>query len=382
MKVVSAAAAVALAGCACCDKNCATVGLGYSPDLIKPYGVTKYGENAKLYTIKGKGGLVMDVTDYGGKVVRLMVPDRDGELVDVTIGFDDPSGWENTDPYFGAIIGRYGNRIADGKFILDGKAYEVPVSDKDHNAALHGGTRGWDAYVWDAKPFVTVKDGEGYDVGIIFEKIFPDGEMGFPGCVSVKVTYTVTPDNVWRIDYEAATDHATPINLTQHVYFNMNGWGRILNQELMIDADKYLAVDKNLAPVGDPRPVAGTPFDFRTFRQIGERIDDPDEVLQYGPGYDHNWCLNGEGFRKVAELRGEKRAVEVWTDQPGLQFYAGNFIKNEWRMKGGKEMLHRGWLALETQHYPNSPNRPDFPSTILRPGDLYRTSTEYRFTTR
>ena len=193
------------------------------------------------------------------------------------------------------------------------------------------------------------------------------------------MTYTITPENVWRIEYEATTDAATPLNLTQHVYFNMNGEGTILDQELNIDADKYLAVDKNLAPVDVPRSVARTPFDFRAFRKVGESIDDPDEVLQFGPGYDHNWCLNGNGFRKAAELRGEKRAVEVWTDQPGLQFYAGNFIKDSWTMKGGRPMVRRGWLALETQHYPNSPNRPDFPSTILRPGETYRTKTEYRF---
>ncbi len=380
-KLIPFAAAAILAGCTCCNDRVYDVTAAAAGDS-KPFGVTKYGEKATLYTLKGRGGLVMDVTDCGGKVVRLYAPDKNGELVDVTIGFDDVSGWESTDPYFGAIIGRYGNRIADGKFTLDGKTYEIPISDKDHNAALHGGTRGWDAYVWNAQPFVRTHDGEGTDVGITFEKVFPDGEMGFPGCVKVKVTYTITPDNVWRIEYEAVTDQATPMNLTQHVYFNMNGWGRILNQELMIDADKYLAVDKNLAPVGEPKSVEGTPFDFRDFRMIGERIDDPDEVLQYGPGYDHNWCLNGEGFRKVAELRGEKRAVEVWTDQIGLQFYAGNFIKDEWTMKDGKPMYHRGWLALETQHYPNSPNRPDFPSTILRPGETYKTVTEYRFKTR
>ena len=368
-KLMLIAAAAALAGC--------------STLKIDPFGcsfgTTKYGENAKLYTLTGKGGLIMKVTDYGGKVVSLMVPDARGELIDVTIGFDSPAGWEQTDPYFGAIIGRYGNRIADGKFSLDGKDYTVPTNDKKHNAALHGGSRGWDAHVWSAKTFACEKSG---NVGIVFTKEFPVGEQGFPGCVKAKVVYTITPENVWRIDYEAKTDEATPINLTQHVYFNMNGWGRILNQELMIDADTYLAVDKNLTPVGEPRSVEGTPFDFRTFHKVGERIDDPDEVLQYGPGYDHNWCLNGTGFRKVAELRGEKRAVEVWTDQPGIQFYAGNFINDEWKMRGGRQMLRRGWLALETQHYPNSPNRPDFPSTILRPGETYKTTTEYRFTTR
>lgn len=368
--IVASLAAALAAGCCCpCKTSC-----GCAP---KPFGTTKYGEKAHLWTLKGKGGLVMDVTDAGGKVVRLLVPDAAGELKDVTIGFDDVSGWERTDPYFGAIIGRFGNRIAQGVFALDGQTYTLAQSDATHHAALHGGTRGWDAYVWAAAPFA-----HGDDVGIVFTRTSPDGEESFPGSVTARVTYTITPANVWRIEYEATTDKATPLNLTQHVYFNMNGEGTILDQELMIDADTYLAVDADLAPVpGAPQAVEGTPFDFRTFHKIGARIDDPDPVLQYGPGYDHNWCLNGTGFRKVAELRGTARAVEVWTDQIGLQFYAGNFIKDEWTMKGGEKMRYRGWLALETQHYPNTPNRPDFPSVTLRPGETYRTVTEYRFTT-
>ncbi len=347
------------------------------PDAVKnvqDFGTTKYGEKATLWTIAGKGGLIMQVTDAGGKIVRLLAPDARGSVADVTIGFDSIDGWERTDPYFGAIIGRVGNRIANGKFTLDGKEYTVEVNDTGHHASLHGGMRGWDAYVWDATPFE-----KGDDVGIVFSRRFPDGEGGYPGNVDAKVTYTITPQNVWRIEYDAVTDKPTPINMTQHVYFNMNGYGDILNQELMIAADTYLPVDADLAPVGGPVSVAGTPFDFRRFHKVGERIDVPDPVLQHGPGYDHNWCLNGEGFRKVAELRGDRRAVEVWTDQIGLQFYAGNFISNDWKMKNGRPMRHRGYLALETQHYPNTPNRPDFPSVTLRPGEKYHTVTEYRF---
>ncbi len=368
--IVGLAAAAGLTGCCCKDAS--------DEIPVRDFGTTKYGEKAKLYTLGYEGGIRLDVTDDGGKVVNLMVPDKDGKLVDVTIGFDDPSGWETTDAYFGAIIGRFGNRIADGTFELDGKTYSIARNDKDHNAALHGGTRGWDAYVWQAKPFVSAEG-----KGIVFTRTSPDGEEGFPGAVEAKVTYTVTKDNVWRIAYEATADKATPLNLTQHVYFNMNGEGTILDQELQIDADAYLAVDKNLKPVeGGAKSVAGTPFDFRQFTKIGARIDDPDAVLQYGPGYDHNWCLNGSGFRKVATFRGDAREVEVWTDQIGLQFYAGNFIKNEWKMKGGKPMVRRGWLALETQHYPNTPNRPDFPSVTLKPGETYKTVTEYRFKAR
>ena len=359
-----AGAAVAVAGCC---------GVGARSD----FGTTKYGEKARLYTLEGKGGLRMEVSDYGGKVNRLWVPDAKGELVDVTIGFDSPAGWESTDPYFGSIIGRFGNRIADGWFALDGKTYTLAKNDADHHANLHGGTRGWDAYVWDAKPFA-----DGDDVGIVFTRVSPDGEEGFPGTVTAKVTYTITPENVWRIAYEATTDRTTPLNLTQHVYFNMNGSDTILDQELQIAASKYSPVNADLAPVGPAASVDGTPFDFRAFHVIGERIDNPDRVLQYGPGYDHNWVLDGEGFRKVAELRGQARAVEVWTDQIGLQFYAGNFIKPEWTMKDGRPMKRRSHLALETQHFPNTPNRPDFPTVNLKPGETYRTVTEYRFKTR
>lgn len=340
-----------------------------------PFGTTKWGEESHLYTLRGKGGLTLEVTDYGGKLNRLLVPDAQGKVDDLTIGFDNANkGWEEYDPYFGAIIGRVGNRIANGRFELDGRKYALECNDELHHAALHGGSRGWATYVWNAETFT-----KGDDVGIVFTKTFPDGEAGHPGEVKAKITYTVTADNVWRLEYEATTDKPTPLNLTHHAYFNMDGSDTILDQELWIDADAYLAVDADLKPVGAPRPVAGTPFDFRTFHRIGERIDDPDRILQYGPGYDHNWCLNGSGFRKVAEMRGKTRRMEIWTDQIGLQFYAGNFIDNTWTMKDGRPMHRRGWVALETQHYPNSVNRPDFPSVILRPGEVYHTVTEYRF---
>lgn len=360
----------------CAVASCACAAVAAVP-AKRPFGVTKYGEKASLYEIEGRGGLRLVVSDDGGKVVRLCAPDAKGALADVTIGFDSPAGWETTDAYFGAIIGRVGNRIAEGRFALDGRTYEIARNDATHHAALHGGARGWSSYVWDAEPFE-----RGTDVGVAFTKTFPDGESGFPGTVRAKVTYTVTAANDWRIEYEATTDKATPINLTHHVYFNLDGEGTILGQELRILASRYLPVDADLKPVGGPAPVEGTPFDFREFRKVGERIDDPDRVLRYGPGYDHNWCLDGEGFRKVAEMRGATRRMEVWTDQPGLQFYAGNFIDPAWKMKDGRPMVRRGHLALETQHWPNTPNRPDFGSVTLRPGEKYRTVTEYRFRAR
>ena len=374
MMSVCAMGAVAAAGCSC-DR--AAAGCCSCDHAAKDFGTTKYGEAAHLYVLEGKGGLKMEVTDYGGRVNRLWVPDAKGELVDVTIGFDSPAGWETTDSYFGAIIGRYGNRIANGTFTLEGKTYTLAQNDADHHANLHGGKRGWDGYVWDAKPFT-----KGDDVGIVFSRVSPDGEEGFPGTVKATVTYTITPENVWRIEYEGTTDKTTPLNMTQHVYFNLDGSDTILDQELQIAASKYSPVNADLAPVGPAADVAGTPFDFRTFQVIGARIDDPDTVLQYGPGYDHNWVLDGAGFRKVAEMRGKTRAMEVWTDQIGLQFYAGNFIKDSWKMKDARPMKRRGYLALETQHFPNTPNRPDFPTTNLKPGETYRTVTEYRFKTR
>ena len=348
---------------------------GASADGVIPFGTTKYGEKAKLYTLRGKGGLILDVTDYGGKVNRLLVPDAKGALRDVTVGFDSPAGWETTDPYFGAIIGRYASYIAGGRFSLDGREYVLARNDVDHDTHLHGGTRGWNDYVWDAKPFAH-EDG---DVGIVFTRRSPAGEEGYPGNVDVRVTYTVTPENAWRIEHTATTDAATPINMTHHVYFDMNGDGTALDNELQIAAEKYSPMDAHFTPVGTGKGVAGTPFDFRTFRRVGDRIDAPDEILQYGLGYDHNWELDGRGFRKVAELRGNGRAVEVWTDQIGLQLYAGNSIRDGWTMKDGRKLGRRGYLALETQHFPDSPNRPDYPSTILRPGETYRTVTEYRF---
>lgn len=351
-----------------------TVLAGCSTGGGTDFGTTKYGEKAHLYTLVGKGGLKMEVSDYGGKVNRLWVPDAKGTLVDVTIGFDSPTGWEKTDAYFGSIIGRVGNRISKGRFTLEGEDYALAQNDAAHHACLHGGARGWDAYVWKARPFT-----KGDDVGIVFTRTSPDGEEGFPGTVEAKVVYTITPDNVWRIEYEATTDKLTPINLTHHVYFNLDGSDTILNQKLRIAAAKYTPVDADLAPVGPLKSVEGTPFDFREFHSIGERIDDPNVILQYGPGYDHNWVLDGEGFRKVAEMKGASRCMEVWTDQIGLQFYAGNFIEDRWVMKDGRTMKRRSFIALETQHFPDTPNRSDFPSVLLKPGAVYRTKTEYRF---
>jgi aldose 1-epimerase len=350
------------------------------------FGTTKYGESAKKYTLRGAGGLVLEASDYGGKVVRLFTADRDGRMKDVVVGFDDPSGWDGGDPYWGCLIGRYGNRIAAGRFTLDGVAYEIPTNNAPGGipCGLHGGTRGWDAYVWAAEPFV-----EGDNVGVVFTRTSPDGENGFPGTMEVKVVYTVTPDNVWRVDYEAVTDKATPVNMTQHVYFNFKGeaGGTIEDHELTIAASRMTPTDKGQIPTGEIVPVDGTPFDFRKGMRIGERINEKNEQLETGRGYDHNWVLDEGGAGKLVfaaevfcPLNG--RAVQVWTTEPCIQVYTSNWSDYAQTAKGGEHLSFRCGIALETQHAPDSPNKPQFPSTILRPGETYRTTTEFRFSAR
>ena len=298
------------------------------------------------------------------------------------------AGYETVDPYFGSIIGRYGNRIANGLFVIDGVTYRLPTNNEPGGipCCLHGGAAGWDTKIWDAVPFQN-----GDTVGVVFTTTSPDGDQGFPGKVEAKVTYTLTPENVWRIEYEAVPDKKTPINLTQHIYFNFNGEaeGTILDHELTLCCDKMTPVDAGLIPTGEITPVAGTPFDFTTPHKIGERVDTKgDKQLEYGNGYDHNFVLtnpsqNGE-LAQAAALYDAKsgRYMEVWTTEPGIQFYCGNFLTDKMVGKQGKPYQFRGGLALETQHYPDSPNQPNFPTTIVQPGQVYKTTTEYRFGTK
>ena len=353
---------------------------------VSDFGVTKYGEKARKFALHGAGGAILEVSDYGGKVVKLFTPDRDGKMIDVVVGFDSPAGWDSGDPYWGCLIGRYGNRIAAGKFTLDGVEYAIPTNNAPGGipCGLHGGTRGWDAYVWGAEPFVN-----GDDVGVVFTRTSPDGENGFPGKVEVKVTYTLTPANVWRVDYEATTDKATPLNMTQHVYFNFKGeaGGTIEDHVMKIAASNVTPTDKGQIPTGEIASVAGTPFDFRNGMRIGERINEPNEQLEIGRGYDHNWVLDegGKGAMVFAAevwcpLNGRK--VEVWTTEPCIQVYTSNWSDYNQTAKGGEHLSFRCGVALETQHAPDSPNKPQFPSTILRPGETYRTSTEFRFGVR
>lgn len=345
---------------------------------------TSSGENINTYTLQGAGGVRMDVNNYGGKITRLFLPDRKGELKDCILGFNDVEGYEKVDAYLGSLIGRYGNRIAFGKFTLDGQTYELPLNNDPGGlqCCLHGGAKGWDAFAWKPIPFQ-----EGDTVGVIFTFESPDGDQGFPGNVKVKVTYTLTPDNVWRIEYESVTDKPTPINMTQHVYFNLHGEGEgtILDHDLTLFADKMTVVNKGLIPTGEIASVKGTPFDFTTPHKIGERIRVENEQLAFGKGYDHNFVLtepSKDGAPvKAAELyeATSGRYLEVWTSEPGIQIYSGNYLGPHIVGKNGIPYQENSGVAMETQHYPDSPNRPEFPSTILRPGETYRTVTEYRF---
>jgi aldose 1-epimerase len=331
-----------------------------------------------LFTLTNSHGMKTTITDYGGVVTTLEVPDRNGVLADVVLGYDSLADYIAGSPYFGAIVGRYGNRIANARFTLDGVAYTLAANDGINH--LHGGIVGFDKVVWEAEPYA-----ERDEAGLQLRYTSADGEEGYPGSLTVTVTYALTNENELRIEYLAETDRATVVNLTHHGYFNLAGpaSGDVLGHELFIDADRFTPVGTGLIPTGELRDVAGTPMDFRTPHTIGERIDTDDEQLAHAGGYDHNWVLNGEAdtLRLVARVREPTsgRIMEVLTTEPGMQFYAGNFLDGSNVGKGGVSYGRRSAFCLETQHYPNSPNQPEFPSTVLRPGQQYRSTTVYRF---
>ena len=346
----------------------------------QPFGKLPDGTPIELYTLENASGMQAGIMTYGGVVVSLTAPDRGGKYADVVLGMDDLPGYLKGVPYFGAIIGRYGNRIGGAKFHLGGKAYTLPANDNGNT--LHGGTQGFDKHVWTAKPV------NGADPGLELTYTSKDGEEGFPGKLLAKVVYTLTARNELKIDYTATTDKDTVINLTNHSYFNLAGQGEgdNLQHQVMINADRFTPVDKGLIPTGELRPVKGTPFDFTTATAIGARIGQADEQLQFGKGYDHNWVLNkgAGGLTKAAEVFEPKtgRVMEVWTTEPAMQFYTGNFLDGTIHGKGGKVYPFRGAFCMETQHYPDSPNKPAFPTTTLKPGATYHTTTVYRFSAR
>jgi galactose mutarotase len=343
-----------------------------------PFGATPSGDAVDLFTLTNAHGVEVRAITYGGIIISLKVPDKNGALGDVVLGYDSLAGYLRASPYFGAIIGRYGNRIGRAQFTLDGTTYHVPANDGANS--LHGGTRGFDKVVWDAEGFRNERG-----VGVVFSHTSPDGDQGYPGELKVRVTYTLTDSDQLVVRYRATTSKATPVNLTQHSYFNLagDGAGDILGHVLWIDADRYTPVDSTLIPVGRLAPVAGTPFDFRTATAIGARIGQDDEQLKRGRGYDHNYVLNRadtglvHAARVVEPVTG--RTLDVYTTEPGLQFYSGNFLDGTITGKSGHVYAHRSGFCLETQHFPDSPNQPAFPSTILRPGQEYHSETVFAF---
>lgn len=345
------------------------------------WGKTPDGAEVDLYTLTNKNGVQAAITTYGGAVVSLRVPDRNGSLGDVVLGYDSLEGYVNDKSYFGAIIGRYGNRIGHAQFTLDGKTYHLAKNNGENT--LHGGTKGFNKAVWTAKE-IPAKDGQALELTYLSK----DGEEGFPGNLHVRVIYTLADSNALKINYTATTDKTTVCNLTNHSYFNLAGPGSgdILGDVLTIEADKFTPVDAGLIPTGELRDVAGTPFDFRKPTAIGARINDDNEQLKLAGGYDHNFVLRrtrGEPFSLAARVVDPKsgRVLEVWTDQPGVQFYTGNFLDGSVRGKDGIAYTKRSAFCLETQHFPDSPNHPEFPSTLLKPGERYHTTTVYKFST-
>jgi aldose 1-epimerase len=347
-----------------------------------PFGTLPDGRAVELFTLTNAHGVEIRAMTYGAIITAIYTPDRNGRRDDIVLGFDSVAGYLSGSPYFGAVVGRYANRIAGGHFTLDGVTYTLARNNGPNS--LHGGLRGFDKVLWSAEP---VRSDSA--VGVRLRYTSPDGEEGYPGTLQVQVTYTLTAHDELIVDYDATTDKATPLNLSQHTYWNLHGHGQgdILDHVLSLDASRYTPVDSTLIPTGEIAPVAGTPFDFRTPAAVGARIDAANEQLGFGHGYDHNWVLDqprpgilSHAARLVDPVSG--RAIDVSTTEPGIQFYAGNFLDGTIKGKGGQVYGHRGALCLETQHFPDSPNHPNFPPTILRPGQRYQSRTIVTFSRR
>jgi aldose 1-epimerase len=357
----------------------ALVGCSTPPHAVAPakqaqtlWGKTADGASVELYTLANAKGAEARIITYGGIVVSLKVPDRSGVLGDVVAGFENLDGYLTPAPYFGALIGRYGNRIGGAKFSLNGTEYRLPKNDGGNQ--LHGGPRGFDKRLWHAK----MQSPQSLELSYLSK----DGEEGYPGNLLVTVVYALTDKNELKIDYSATTDKDTVVNLTHHSYFNLAGEGDILGHRLSIHADRFTPVDRELIPTGELRSVVGTPFDFRDAKAIGERIDNKDQQLVVGRGYDHNWVLTraGSGLESAAIVSDPKsgRVMEVLTTMPGLQFYSGNFLDGSLKSQD-RTYTRRSAFCLETQFFPDSPNKPAFPSTVLRAGSMFRSTTVYRF---
>lgn len=347
---------------------------------VQEFGKLPNGETAQLFILRNKNGVETAITNYGGIIVTLKTYDGRGLLADVALGFETLGGYLGKHPYFGAIIGRYGNRIGKARFTLDGVTYTLAKNDGENS--LHGGNEGFDRKLWRAR----TEEAPGAQT-LVLSYTSPDGEEGYPGTLETEVRYTLLDDDTFRIDYRATTDKKTVVNLTNHTYFNLAGQGNgdILNHEIQINASRFTPVDAGLIPTGELRPVEGTPFDFRKPMPIGARIDADDEQIRRGRGYDHNFVLDREGgglsFAARVTEPSTGRVLEVWTTEPGMQFYTGNFLDGTITGKGGKTYPRRSGFCLETQHFPDSPNQPSFPSTVLEPGKEYRSTTVWKFLT-
>lgn len=345
----------------------------------KPWGSLPDGSQVSIYTLRNGKGAEVKISNYGGIVTEWYAPDRHGKMGDVVLGYDNLAGYLKETPYFGCLVGRYGNRIAKGRFTLDGATYSLVTNNYPNH--LHGGTKGFDKVLWKANAYVRA-DAPYLELTYTSR----DMEEGYPGNLTVKAVYSLGADNSLRLEYTATTDKATVVNLTQHSYFNLAGKGDILGHEVYLNADRFTPVDSTLIPTGELRPVDGTPFDFRKPTTIGARVNQADEQLKFGGGYDHNWVINKPAGQLGLQARvyepSTGRVLEVLSDQPGLQFYCGNFLDGKITGKRGWSYQHRNGFCMEPQHYPDSPNQPNFPSVVLRPGQTYRNTIIYRLSTR
>ena len=358
----------------------AVVALAQASVTKQTFGKTSAGETVDLYTLKNTNGMETKITNYGGIVVSLTAPDRNGKFADVVLGFNDLESYlTKNDPYMGAIIGRYGNRIAKGRFKLNGVEYKLAVNNGENH--LHGGIKGFDKVIWTGRELRT-KAGP----AVVLTYLSKDGEEGYPGNLRVRVVYTLTNRNELKIEYSATSDKDTVTNLTHHSYFNLAGEGNgdILNHQVIIDANRFVPTDAGSIPTGELKAVAGTPFDFLNATAIGDRINQDDQQLKFGNGYDHTWVINGRAgtLRRAAMVfeQTSGRGMQVFTTEPGVQFYTGNFLNGTLTGKSGNPYPRRSGFCLETQHYPDSPNQPSFPTTKLKRGTTYRSTTIYRFT--
>jgi aldose 1-epimerase len=344
------------------------------------FGQLPNGTAVDLYRLRNRNGMEARIATYGGIVTYLTAPDRHGHYADVVLGYDSLAGYLNSSPYFGALIGRYGNRIANGAFSLNGSRYTLAINNAPNS--LHGGTVGFDKVVWKVASATVTPDGP----SLALRYVSADGEEGYPGTLTVSATYTLTANDTLRLEYRASTDKDTVINLTHHSYFNLRGQGDVLGSIAQINASEFTPVDATLIPTGEMRPVAGTPLDFRKPTPIGARIDADDEQIRFGRGYDHNWVIDKptDAFGVMATVYEPTtgRVVEASSTEPGMQFYTGNFLDGTIKGKGGWSYARRDAFTLEPQHYPDSPNHPGFPSTVLKPGQTYRNVIAYRFYAR